>query len=293
MKRIFLFLLTNILVLVTISLVINLLGVRPYITEAGIDYQSLMIFCLIWGMGGSLISLALSRWMAKMMMGVKLIKPGQSPESDQIYNMVAGISKAAGLPRTPEVGIYESPEVNAFATGPSKSRALVAFSSGLLRSMNREQIEGVAAHEIAHIQNGDMITMTLIQGVVNAFVMFFARIIAFAVSQSVKEEQRHLVHFLVTIVLDIALGILGSILVCWFSRQREFRADAGSARYVGRDKMISALDFLGRMRQFPEQHASIATLKISGKRGSGWLSLFASHPPIEQRIKALEMMQRV
>lgn len=290
MKRIVLFLLTNLLVLVTISLVINILGLKPYITEGGIDYSSLMIFCLIWGMGGSLISLALSRIMAKMMMGVKTVAPGQSHELDELLNMVARISQAAGLSKVPEVGIYESPEVNAFATGPSKSRSLVAFSSGLLRSMNREQIEGVAAHEIAHIQNGDMVTMTLIQGVVNAFVMFFARIIAFAVSQSVKEEQRHLVHFIVVIALDILLGILGSMVVFWFSRQREFRADAGSARYVGREKMVAALQFLGRLHAMPEEHASIATLKISGK-SRGWLKLFASHPPIEQRIAALEQMR--
>lgn len=291
MKRIALFILTNILVLVTISLVINILGVQPYLNANGIDYYNLMIFCLIWGMGGSLISLGLSRIMAKTMMGVKTIKPGQSNELDELINMVTRISRAAGLSTVPEVGVYESPDVNAFATGPSKSRSLVAFSSGLLRSMNRDQIEGVAAHEIAHISNGDMVTMTLIQGVVNAFVMFFARIIAFAVSQSVKEEQRRMVQFIVVLALDIVLGILGSMVVFWFSRHREFRADAGSARFVGRDKMIAALQFLGRLRAAPEDHASIATLKISGK-SSGWINLLASHPPIEQRIRALESMQR-
>jgi len=203
---------------------------------------------------------------------------------------VAHISKTAGLPAVPEVGVYDSPEVNAFATGPTKSRALVAFSSGLLDSMSRSEVEGVAGHEIAHIKNGDMVTMTLLQGVINAFVMFIARAVSFAASQAVKEEQRYLVRIVVTIVLDILLSILGSLVVMWFSRKREFHADAGAAKFVGRDKMISALERLAAYRevaQVGEKHASLATMKISSG-GSGFLGLFASHPPLEERIRRLK-----
>jgi len=287
LKRIGLFILTNILVIATISIVLNVLGVQPYLTAQGIDYGSLMIFCLVWGMGGAFISLGLSRIMAKTMMGIQVLKPGAAGQLQWLVDMVDQIAKTAGLPKTPEIGVYDSPELNAFATGPTRSRALVAFSSGLLSTMDREQIAGVAAHEIAHVRNGDMVTMALLQGVINAMVMFLARIIAFAVSQGVKEENRHMVSFLVIIALDILLGILGSLVVFWFSRQREFRADAGAAKYTGRESMVSALKLLGRTRLLPEQPASLATLKISGKT-SGWGRLFASHPPIEERIAALE-----
>ena len=290
-KRIFLFVLTNILIFVTISLVLNILGVRPYMTAAGIDYSQLLVFCLVWGMTGSLISLALSRVMAKWMLGVQVLKPGQAGELEWLVEMVSQIARSAGLPKAPEVGVYNSPETNAFATGPTKSRALVAFSSGILRQMDREQIRGVAGHEIAHIANGDMVTMMLLQGVVNAFVMFLARVIAFVISQNVKEESRYWVHFLTVFVLDILLSILGSLVVMWFSRQREFRADAGSARYVGRAPMISALEALKRGQMLPEAHRSLATMKISGKT-KGWLHLFASHPPLEERIAKLESYTR-
>lgn len=293
MKRIFLFVLTNILIMATISIVLNVLGVRPYLTANGIDYQSLMIFCLVWGMGGAFISLLLSRWMAKMMMGVKVIDPQNPGEYAWLYNMVAQVSRAASLNAVPQVGIFENPMPNAFATGPSQNRALVAFSTGILQQMDREELEGVTAHEIAHIKNGDMVTMTLLQGIVNAFVMFFARIIAFAVSSSAKEESRPLINMLVTIVLEIALSFLGMIVVAWFSRQREFRADAGAGSMVGRGKMIAALEKLRRFQgaQFhgdaSEEHASIAALQISGKSG-GLMSLFATHPPLETRIAALQ-----
>lgn len=288
-KRIFLFLLTNILVMVTISIVVNVLGVGHYMTASGIDYSSLMAFCFVWGMSGAFISLALSRIMAKWIMGVKVIKPGEAGELSWLVEMISQISKSAGLPNAPEVGIYQSPEVNAFATGPTKSRALIAFSSGILQNMDREQIRGVAGHEMAHIANGDMVTMTLLQGVVNAFVMFFARVIAFAVSQNVKEESRHMVNWIVIMVLDILFSILGSLIVMWFSRQREFRADAGSAKYVGRGAMTSALQALARRHgtAISDNHASLATMKISGGPKS-WFYLFASHPPLEDRIKALE-----
>ena len=290
-KRIVLFVVVNVLILVTISLVLNILGIQPYLDANGINYSSLMMFCLVWGMMGSFISLLLSRFMAKMMMGVKVIDPNNNGSYQWLAATVAHIAKSAGLEQVPEVGVYESSDVNAFATGPAKSMSLVAFSTGLLQSMSREEVEGVAAHEISHIKNGDMVTMTLIQGVINAFVMFFARIIAFAVSQSVKEESQVLVRHLITILLEICLSILGMMVVGWFSRQREFRADKGSAGLVGTDKMIAALKSIGanqRRHLLSSEPASLATLKISG-RATGLLGLMATHPPLEDRIEALEL----
>jgi heat shock protein HtpX len=291
-KRIFLFLITNILIVVTLSLVLNLLGVKPYLSANGIDYNALLVFCLVWGMGGAFISLLMSRWMAKMMMGVKVIDPSNAGQYQTLVSMVDTISKTAQLPKMPEVGVYESAELNAFATGPSKSRSLVAVSTGLLQRMNRDEIEGVIAHEIAHIKNGDMVTMTLLQGVVNAIVMFVARVIGFAVSQTVKEESRWWVNMLVVLVLEIALSILGMLVVMGFSRHREFKADAGSAKLVGANKMIAGLEALQRYMgktDIEDEHKSLATLKISG--GKSWLSFLASHPPIEARIQALKTMQ--
>lgn len=284
-KRIGLFLLTNILVMITISIVLNVLGVGPYLRHNSIDYGTLAAFCLVWGMVGSLISLAMSRMMAKWSLGVQVIDPNQPGQYSGLVAMVHDIAKRANLSVMPEVGIYDSPEVNAFATGPTKNRSLVAVSTGLLGRMNREEVEGVVGHEIAHIANGDMVTMTLLQGVINAFVMFFARAISFALSQQVKEENRPMVRFFATIVLEIVLGLLGAILVAWFSRQREFRADAGSARYVGAGSMIAALRRLAPTVQDVDTSApSLATMKISGKG----MALFSTHPAIAERIAALE-----
>ncbi|MBI4348136.1 MAG: protease HtpX [Elusimicrobia bacterium] len=289
MKRLFLFMVVNVLVLLTISIVTQALGLRPYLTAYGLDYQALMVFCLLWGMGGAFISLALSRVTAKWMLGVHVIDPQRPGELGELVETVHRLARSASLPRMPEVGVYESPEVNAFATGPTRARALVAVSSGLLERMNRSQLEGVLGHEVAHVANGDMVTMTLIQGVVNAFVMFFARIIAFAVSQNVKEESRRMVNFIVTIVLEIALSFLGAMVVAWFSRRREFRADAGGARLSGGTSMVEALKALKRYteRIGVEEHASVATLKISGQP-SGLLALLSTHPPLEERIARLE-----
>ena len=290
MKRVLLFILTNILVVVTLSFVLSILGVQPYLTESGISYANLAMFCLVWGMGGAFISLAMSRMMAKWMMGVQVITPEAPGQFAWLVNSIQQLSKKAQLPAMPEIGIYDSPEVNAFATGPMKSRSLVAVSTGLLNRMSRDEIEGVLAHEIAHIQNGDMVTMTLIQGVINAFVMFFARIISFAVSQSVREESQVMVRMLVTIVLEIVLGLLGYLVVAWFSRQREFRADAGGAALSGRGQMTAALQSLQRLYgAVPVEGAaaSIATMKISGKSG-GLMALMATHPPLEERIARLQ-----
>jgi heat shock protein HtpX len=282
MKRIFLFLITNLLVMATISIVITLLGVGRYMTAQGIRYEDLAIFCLVWGMGGSLFSLAISKVSAKWSMGIQIVDK-TSTDAAWLVLMVEDLARKAGLTQMPEVGIYESPEVNAFATGPSRRNSLVAFSTGLLRTMNRNEIEGVAAHEVAHIANGDMVTMTLLQGVVNAFVMFFARVIAWALSQNAREENRYMIQSVVTIVLDIALGLLGMIVVCGFSRWREFRADAGGAAYAGRNDMIAALERLASNQRRYDSEPSLATLKISGGVGV----LFSTHPPLEKRIAAL------
>jgi heat shock protein HtpX len=210
------------------------------------------------------------------------------PELDWLHSTVARLSQQANLPM-PEVAVYESPEVNAFATGPSKSRSLVAVSTGLFQSMRKDEIEGVLGHELAHIGNGDMVTMTLLQGVINAFVMFFARAIAFALRSSDSRNSQAL-SWMVVIVLEIGLGILGSLITAWFSRQREFRADRGGADLAGRERMIGALRRLAANRELVDtQHQALATLKINGTRG--WMVFFSTHPPLEARIAALERYQ--
>jgi heat shock protein HtpX len=288
-KRIFLFLVTNLAIVLVLSIVLSVLGVGNYVTEYGLDIQSLAIFSFIWGMGGAFLSLQMSRFIAKRMTGVKLVdgRTGTA-ELDWLYATVTRLTQQANLPM-PEVGVYESPEVNAFATGPSKSRSLVAVSSGLLRSMRQDEVEGVLAHEVAHIGNGDMVTMTLLQGVINAFVMFFARVIAFAISRGSDSRSSAGSNFMVVIVLQIVLGILGSIVTAWFSRQREFRADRGAATLAGRDRMIAALQRLAGNRELVDtSHQALATLKINGTRG--WMAFFSTHPPLEARIAALQRL---
>lgn len=289
-KRVFLFMAVNILIMVTLTTVMAVFGIQPYLTSYGLNYTSLAIFCLIWGFGASFISLGLSRIMAKMMMGVKVINPQTNqPNERWLVQTVHQLAKKAGMSKMPEVGFYESPEVNAFATGPTQSRALVAVSSGLLNNMSATEAEGVLAHEVAHIVNGDMVTMTLVQGVVNAFVMFFARIASFALSSFVDEEKAPIVRFISTIVFEIAFGILGMTVVAYFSRAREFRADAGGARLGGRAAMISALKRLqSTVERNETAHPSLATLKISGVKGRGLAALFSTHPPLSERIAALE-----
>ena len=288
-KRILLFLVTNILVMLTISILVQLLGLNRGLGAYGIDYGQLMLFCLLWGMAGSLISLALSRVIAKRMMGVRLIDPNtRDPDQRALLDLVHSLARGAGLPAMPEVGWYDSPEVNAFATGPTKSRALVAVSSGLLQHMSRDEVEGVLGHEVSHVANGDMVTMTLLQGVVNAFVLFFARVIAFGVSQSVREESRAAVNFLIIIVLQIVLSLLGAMVVAAFSRWREFRADRGGASLAGTGKMVAALERLRRTSELVDnRQEALATLKIAGGP-SRFMALMASHPPLEQRIARLQ-----
>jgi len=290
MKRILLFILTNLLVMITIGIILSVFGVSSYLNESGgIDFGSLLVFSAIVGFTGAFISLAMSRWMAKMMMKVQVLKPEDnlSYGERQVVDMVHRLSRAAGLTHMPEVGIYESNEVNAFATGPSKKRSLVAVSSGLLHELDENAVEAIIAHEVAHVANGDMVTMTLLQGVVNTFVVFLSRIAAWAVSRLVKEELAGLVHFIAVIVFQIAFSILGSLVVLAYSRHREFHADAGGAHLAGRDKMIHALRGLKAYqdRMQDSQQTAISTLQISGKKRS---ALFSTHPDLEERIRRMQ-----
>ena len=290
-KRVFLFLVTNLVVVVTLSLILSVLGVGRYVGPGGqLRIVPLAVFCFIWGMGGAFISLQMSRWIAKRSLGVTLIdgRSGQS-DLDWLHNTVANLTRQANLPQ-PEVGVYDSPEVNAFATGPSRKRSLVAVSTGLLRNMSRAEIEGVLGHEIAHIQNGDMVTMALVQGVMNAFVMFFARVIGMLVRQAVDRRIANLVYYAVVFLLEIGLGILGSLVTMWFSREREYRADRGWAALAGRDSMIAALQrLLASKDRIDTTNTALATFKIAGV--PGWLSAFSTHPPLESRIAALQAFQ--
>jgi len=298
-KRIFLFILVNALVLVTISITTSVLGIRPYLNAYGIDYQALLAFCAVCGFSGAFISLALSRWMAKMMMGVKVIDAGNARTAGErdLLQRVHRLAQKAKLPAMPQVGIYESPEINAFATGPTKSRALVAVSTGLLNRMDDAAVEGVLAHEIAHVANGDMVTMTLLQGIVNTFVMFFARIAAWAVSNALagnRDEREgggvsYMVQFVFVIIFEILFSILGAIVVAFFSRKREFRADSGGASLAGREKMIHALQSLKTTIDHADdgRAPALATLKISEKRRGGLMSLMSTHPDLDVRIAAL------
>lgn len=291
MKRIGLFLAVNVLILVTLSFTLSLLGVGHYMSARGIDYRALMSFCLVWGMGGAFISLALSRIMAKWMMGVVVVAPDTAePTLARLVQAVHRLARAANLPAMPEVGYYPSPEINAFATGPTKSRALVAVSAGLLEAMDWEQIEGVLAHEIAHVANGDMVTMTLVQGIINAFVMFLARVIAFFISSRGRDsESSSAPNYFLVMALELALSALGMIVVSAFSRMREYRADAGGAALGGRQKMIGALEALQKTVQYADltHKPSLATLKIAGKP-RGFAALFSTHPPLEDRIGRLK-----
>jgi heat shock protein HtpX len=288
-KRVLLFLITNIAVIVTINIALQVIQALTGIQIDPSSSSGLLVFCAVWGMGGAFISLMMSKWMAKQAMGVQVIDPNtRNPQEQDLLQMVYSISKAAGLTNMPEVGIYHSPEVNAFATGPSRDHSLVAVSSGLLNRMTRSEIEGVIGHEVAHIANGDMVTMTLIQGVVNAFVMFFSRILARLIASNVSENARHAVYFSLSIVFDIAFSILGSLVVAYYSRAREFRADLGGARYAGREKMIAGLRRLQSLfDQLEPDDSSVATLKISS-RPTGLMALFSTHPPLEERIRRLE-----
>ena len=291
-KRIGLFVGVNLLIVLTITMVTSLLGIQPYLSSRGINLQALAAFCLLWGFGGAFISLAISRITAKWMMGIKVIDPmTRDPNERWLIDRVHTLAKGAKLPAMPEVGIYDSDEVNAFATGPTKARALVAVSSGLLNVMNKQEADGVLGHEVAHIANGDMVTMTLVQGVVNAFVMFFARVIAWTVSQFVDERMRHWVHFGAVILFEIVFSILGMFVVAAFSRAREYRADAGGAMLAGHANMIAGLKKLKRTLELTDDaQPSLATMKISSGKSSGLMAWLSTHPDLDERIRRLEMV---
>lgn len=292
MKRIFLFLMTNILVVTTIMIVTSLLGVDRYLTANGFNYQMLAVYCLIWGFAGSFISLMMSKFMAKMAMGVKVVDANS--QYGWLVNKVHHLAKAANLPKMPEVGIYMSAEVNAFATGPSRSNSLVAVSSGLLERMSEDELEGVLAHEIAHIANGDMVTMALLQGIINSFVFFLSKIAAFALDQAMRGDRDNdsrggvgWTYYLSQIVFQILFSILGSIIVMYFSRRREYRADEGGAKLAGKQKMIAALQRLkGNFNMVDDSHQELNCMKISS--GKSMAQLFSSHPPLDERINALK-----
>lgn len=301
-KRVVLFLILNFVVVGFISLILWLFNIQPFLTQHGLDLTSLAIFCLIWGMGGSFISLFLSKWMAKWSMGVQIIDPNtQDPALKALVATVYEQATKAGLPKMPEVGIYKSPEVNAFATGPSKSNSLVAVSTGLLNRMDGGQVEGVLGHEVTHIANGDMVTMTLLQGVINAFVMFLARAIAFVISRVLsgnRDDERQgtssFMYFGIVMLLEMVFMLLGTLVVASFSRYREFRADAGGARLASPDKMISALQGLKKVYEIRDKNSdqpAFQALKISSP--GGVMRWFASHPPLDERIGRLKTLYKV
>jgi heat shock protein HtpX len=289
MKRVFLFVLTNIAILVVLSIAVRVLGLDRYLTEAGLDYGGLLVFAAIFGMGGSFISLAISKWSAKRMVGARVITQPSTPTERWLVDTVARQAQVAGI-GMPEVAVYEAPEVNAFATGMRRDNALVAVSSGLLGAMDRDEAEAVLAHEVSHVANGDMVTLALIQGVLNTFVIFFSRVIGHAVDKAVFRTERGNGpgYFVITIVAQLVLGILASIIVMWFSRQREFRADHGSATIAGRDKMIAALKRLQAQRGATTLPERMTAFGISGHVAGGLKRLFMTHPPLEERIAALQ-----
>ena len=290
MKRIFLFLATNIAIVLVLSVTLRLLGVERILDQEGVDLNlnALLVFSAVIGFGGSLISLAISKWTAKRMTGARVIETPRTPDEQWLVATVRRQAQQAGI-AMPEVAIYDAPDVNAFATGPTRNNALVAVSTGLLNNMRREEVEAVLAHEVSHVANGDMVTLALIQGVVNTFVIFLSRVIGHVVDRVVfKTERGHGPAFWITsIFAQVVLGILASIIVMWFSRQREFRADAGGASLAGRQNMIAALDRLRMSAGQPHLPDQMAAFGISGGIGQGLKRLFMSHPPLEERIAAL------
>jgi len=290
MKRILLFLATNLAIVVVLSVVARLIGLDQYLAARGGGLDSLLVFAALFGFGGSFLSLAISKWMAKRAMGVEVISQPRNATESWLLNAVAAHARNAGI-GMPEVGIFESPDPNAFATGASRNSALVAVSSGLLNRMNEHEVDAVLGHEISHVANGDMVTLALIQGVVNTFVIFLSRIIGNIVDRSFfrSEDGRGPAYFISLIVAEIVLGILASLIVLWFSRQREFRADRGGAKLAGRANMIAALEKLKAAHEpLPQQFAAFGITE--GRMASGFAKLRMSHPPLEERIAALRAL---
>jgi len=287
-KRIGLFLITNLAIVFVLSIVLNLLGVGPMLDQQGLNLTSLVVFAAVFGFGGSLISLAISKWTAKRLTGARVITNPANELEVWLFEVVRRLAQSAGI-GMPEIAIYDAPDVNAFATGMRRNSALVAVSTGLLRVMDRNEAEAVLAHEISHVANGDMITLALIQGVVNTFVIVASRLVGYLVDRVVfKTERGHGPGFFITsLVAQMVFGILASIIVFWFSRQREFRADAGAASLSGREKMVSALEKLRQHAHQTHLPDQMAAFGISGTPGSGLKRLFMTHPPLEERIAAL------
>ena len=293
MKRILLFVLSNVAVLVVLSVVLRLLGVDQILARQGtqLDLQALLVFSAVVGFSGSLISLAMSKWIAKFTTGAHVISTPRNSTESWLLNTVYRHADAAGI-RRPEVAIYDAPEPNAFATGPTRNNALVAVSTGLLQNMGQREVDAVLGHEVTHVANGDMVTLTLLQGVVNTFVIFLSRVVGFVVDRVVFRTERGYGpgFFIASLISQLLLGVLATMIVMWFSRQREFRADAGGAKLAGRDSMILALRGLQRMQGPAALPKAVEAFGISGGgRGLGGIArLFMSHPPLEERIAALQ-----
>jgi heat shock protein HtpX len=291
MKRIFLFIATNVAVLVVISVVLRVLGVDSVLARNGssLDLTSLLVFSAVVGFAGSLISLLMSKWIAKKSTGARVIDTPRNSAESFLLSTVYRHADAAGIGR-PEVAIYDSPDVNAFATGASRNHALVAVSSGLLTRLGQPEVEAVLGHEVTHVANGDMVTLALLQGVLNTFVVFLSRVVGFVVDRVIFRTERGYGpgFFIASLVAQILLGILATMIVMWYSRQREFRADAGGAKLAGRESMIRALQGLQRIHEPAALPKAVEAFGISGGVGSGLMRLFMSHPPLEDRIAALQ-----
>ena len=288
MKRILLFVLTNIAVLVVLSITASVLGVDRFLTRQGLNLPALLGFAAVFGFGGSLISLAMSKWIAKSSVGAYVIEVPQNPTERWLVETVQRQAAAAGI-GMPEVAIYDSPEINAFATGASRNNALVAVSTGLLSNMSPDEVEGVLAHEVSHVANGDMVTLALVQGVVNTFVIFLSRVVGFVVNRALSGNRDDeggvgIGYFVTSLICEILFGFLASMIVMWFSRRREFRADAGGAHLAGRNRMIAALE---RLRQMHEPSHLPSQMAAFGINGGTVQRLFMTHPPLEERIAAL------
>ena len=289
MKRIFYFLVTNLAIVLVLSITMRLLGVEPFLNANGLNLNSLLIFATVMGFGGAFISLAISKWSAKQMSGAVTIENPKTPDEIWLMNIVKKQSQAVDI-QMPEVAIFNSPVVNAFATGMSRNSSLVAVSSGLLEMMTKDEAEAVIGHEISHIANGDMVTLTLIQGVVNTFVLFFSRVIGYTVDKVVFKTRQGTgpAFFITMIISELLLGVLASIVVMWFSRQREYRADFGGGQLAGKQKMIAALQRLKTQYETSALPKSIAALGISGEQGIGLKELFSTHPSLDDRIARLQ-----
>ncbi len=289
MKRIILFVATNFGVVLLLSMTARLLGVDRWLTSNGLNLGGLLVFAALFGFGGSFISLAISKWMAKRSTGAVVIENPRDPTERWLVETVRRQAEQAGI-GMPEVAIYDAPEINAFATGMNRNAALVAVSTGLLRSMTRDEAEAVLAHEVSHVANGDMITLSLIQGVVNTFVIFLSRVVGYVVDRVIlKNERGHGIGFFVsTMIAEVVLGLLASIIVMWFSRLREFRADAGGAQLAGRHKMIAALERLKAAHEPSSLPDGMQAFGISGGGAGGLRALLITHPPLEKRIAALK-----